>query len=299
MSSVAAPRSEQSRDMDDAPFVGSEAVRQALLTDYQLRNRYRAVHRNVYVPIEFTMTAEARARAAWLWAGGDAVLARLSAAALLGTKWLDGDSPAELIRSNRHHPAGLILHTWDVSPREKCVVRGMQCTTAARTAFDIGRTLDATHAVPILDALMNATRLSAAEVIALAEARPRHRGVRRLRAAMAMADAGAESPQESRVRLLLCGAGLPTPETQIEFRDRYGAPYIRVDMGWRQWRLAVEYDGVQHWTDRRQRSWDIDRIAILDAMGWTVVRVSAEMLQRPDVVIDRVTAKLRAAGCPV
>ncbi len=286
--------------MDDAPFpLGSEAVRRALVTDYQLRNRYRAVHRNVYVPIGFTMTAEARARAAWLWAGGDAVLARLSAAALLGTKWLEGDGPADLIRSNRHHPAGLILHMWDLTAAETCVVRGMRCTTAARTAFDIGRTLSTDAAVTVLDALMNATRVKPADVLAIADARPHHRGVRRLRAAMTMADPGAESPQESRVRLLLVRAGLPTPETQIVFRDQDGVPYIRVDLGWREWRVAVEYDGVQHWTDRRQRSWDIDRMAILDATSWTVVRVSAEVLGRPEVINARVVAKLRAAGCPI
>ena len=93
-------------------------------------------------------------------------------------------------------------------------------------------------------------------------------------------------------------AGLPAPETQLEFRDEYGRPFIRVDMGWREWKVAVEYDGIQHWSDRRQRSWDIERIALLEAMGWVVVRVSAEMLTRPDVVTDRVRAKLRAAGCP-
>jgi very-short-patch-repair endonuclease len=70
-------------------------------------------------------------------------------------------------------------------------------------------------------------------------------------------------------------------------------------MGWRKWKVAVEYDGVQHWTDSRQRSWDIERIALLEASGWTVVRVSAEMLLRPQVIIDRVAAKLRAAGCPI
>ena len=70
-------------------------------------------------------------------------------------------------------------------------------------------------------------------------------------------------------------------------------------MSWRQWLVAVEYDGVQHWADRRRRSWDNDRIGIIEAMGWTVVRISAEMLERPDVVIARVTAKLRAAGCPI
>jgi hypothetical protein len=234
-----------------------------------------------------------------LWAGGDAVLARFSAAAVLGTRWLDGGRPADLIRSDRHGPANLRLHTWDVSAGETCVVRGMRCTTPARTAFDIGRTLEADAAVPILDALMNATRVKPADVLAVADARPRHRGVQKLRAAMALADSGAESPQESRVRMLLVRAGLPEPETQIEFRDPYGAPYIRVDMGWRQWRVAVEYDGVQHWRDRRQRSWDIDRIAILEAMGWVVIRVSAEMLSRPHVVVARVRDKLRAAGCPI
>jgi very-short-patch-repair endonuclease len=70
-------------------------------------------------------------------------------------------------------------------------------------------------------------------------------------------------------------------------------------MRWREWRVAVEYDGIQHWHDRRQRSWDIDRIAMLEEIGWSVVRVSAEMLSRPSVIIDWVRDKLRAAGCLV
>jgi very-short-patch-repair endonuclease len=98
---------------------------------------------------------------------------------------------------------------------------------------------------------------------------------------------------------LLVRAGLPPPETQIEFTDEFGVTRIRVDMGWREWKVAVEYDGVQHWSDRHQRSWDIDRIAILESLGWVVVRVSAEMLTRPAVIIQRVAGKLRAAGCPV
>ena len=94
------------------------------------------------------------------------------------------------------------------------------------------------------------------------------------------------------MRLLLIDAGLPKPETQIEFRDLH----IRVDMGWREWRVAVEYDGIQHWTDSRQRSWDIERIAMLEAAGWVVIRVSAEMLKRPQVIIDRVRAALTDRG---
>jgi hypothetical protein len=134
-----------------------------------------------------------------------------------------------------------------------------------------------------------------AEVMAVADAHPGARGVARLRSVLPRVDGGAESPQESRLRLLIVGGGLPAPVTQIRFPDLR----IRVDMGWREWKVAVEYDGVAHWTDRRQRSWDIDRIALLEERGWAVVRVSAEMMTRPHVVIERVRTKLRAAGCAV
>jgi very-short-patch-repair endonuclease len=49
--------------------------------------------------------------------------------------------------------------------------------------------------------------------------------------------------------------------------------------------------------DRYQRSWDIERIALLEAAGWLVVRVSAEMLARPpDAIVERVKAKLGEHG---
>jgi very-short-patch-repair endonuclease len=281
------------------PFLGQQAVLRGDLSAYQLRTQYRAVYRNVYVPKSATLTAVTRARAAWLWSGGAATLTGLSAAAMLGTKWIDASCPAELSRVDRHSTPGIVAHSYGLDAADTRVVRGVRVTTPERTAFDIGRRLPADRAIAMLDALANATNLKVADVVALADARPGARGVRRLRAALRLMDGGAESPQESRLRLLLVRAGLPAPETQIEFVDQYGVARIRVDMGWRTWRVAVEYDGVQHWSDRYQRSWDIDRIAMLEAMGWVVVRVSAEMLSRPGVIIERVVAKLRAAGCPI
>jgi len=84
-------------------------------------------------------------------------------------------------------------------------------------------------------------------------------------------------------------------ETQIEFRGLH-TRRIRVDMGWREWNVAVEYDGIQHWDDPYQRAWDIERIALLEGAGWIVIRVSAAMLSRPDALIERVKAKLRERG---
>ena len=204
----------------------------------------------MYLANDLPLTAFRRARAAWLFAGPDVVMAGLSAAAIHGTKWLDGTAPAEIIRANRHRSPGLLAHSYAVADDDVCIRRGMQVTTAARSAVDIGRRLAAHDAVPLLDALMNASRLKPADVLAVADANP---GVR-----------GYPSACET---LTLVDAGLPTPETQIAFFDDYGDVVIRIDMGWRKWKVAVEYDGVPHWADARQRSWDIDRIAMLDSMG--------------------------------
>lgn len=273
------------------PFLGSQALQRGALTRAQLRTRYQAVYRDVYIGKDTELTAAVKARAAWLSTG--ATLAGLSAAAVLGTKWLDAAAPAEIVRADRHSQRGIIVHSYRLDDDEAHTVSGMRLTTAARTAFDIGRGQAVAKAVPVLDALLRATGVKPAEVMAIADRHPGARGVRRLRAALESADGGAESPQETRVRLLLVAAGLPRPETQIEFPELR----VRVDMGWREWKVAVEYDGIQHWEDRYQRSWDIERIALLEAAGWCVVRVSAEMLsRRPDAIVERVEAKLRERG---
>lgn len=275
------------------PFLGSRAVRSGELTRRSLARGHAAVYRDVYLPRDVELTARLRAHSAWLATG--ATLVGLSAAAVHGTKWLDASDPAEVIRSDRHGVDGIVAHTWALHPEEVCLVGGLDVTTAARTAFDIGRTRPPRIAIPILDALFNATGLRHADVAAVAAAHPGVRGVARLRELLPDVDGGAESPQESRLRLVLVEGGLPRPETQI----RFGSIHIRVDMGWTEWKVAVEYDGVQHWTDPRQRSWDLERIALLEAADWVVVRVSADMLGRPRVIVERVRSKLRARGCPV
>jgi hypothetical protein len=275
------------------PFLGSVAVREGRLTRRALAREHVAVYRGVYLPRDVELTARLRAEAAWLATG--ATLCGLSAAAVFGTKWIDTAAPAEILRADRHTAPGIAVHTWDVSPQEVCLVAGMDATTPARTAFDLGRTLPEELAIPTVDALLNATRVPVGDVVAVARAHPGARGSARLRRVLALADGGAESPQETRVRLILVRAALPRPETQIAFPELR----VRVDMGWRRWKVAVEYDGIQHWADRRQRSWDIDRLALLEDAKWAVIRVSSDMLKRPHVVVERVRAKLRAAGCPV
>ncbi|UXA14236.1 DUF559 domain-containing protein [Mycobacterium sp. SMC-8] len=272
------------------PFLGSAAVRNGRLTRRGLARHYRAIFRDVYLPKDVEVTARIKAEGAWLATG--AVLGGMSAAAVFGTKWIDATAPAEIVRPDRHSAAGIVAHSWHLAAEETCLVAGVDATTPARTAFDIGRTRPPDQAIPVIDALMNATRVSAAEIAAVAAAHPGARGVAGIPRLLDLVDGGAESPQESRVRLVLVRGGLPRPKTQIVFKDLR----IRVDMGWREWKVAVEYDGVQHWNDRSQRSWDIDRLALLEAAGWAVIRVSSDMLRRPEVIVERVRAKLIERG---
>jgi hypothetical protein len=177
---------------------------------------------------------------------------------------------------------------------------GVTATTPAGTAFDLGRRKGLEAAVIRLDALMRATDVKPLDVEALIARHRKARGTVQLRQALQLCDPGAESPQETRTRLVLVQAGLPPPRTQIEVFDDDGYFVARLDIGWEDWKVAVEFDGAQHWTDTRQRSRDIDRIAELQALGWTVIRVSGEMLRsRPLTVVERTRSALRAAGCPL
>jgi hypothetical protein len=255
------------------------------------------IYRNVYVPRGQEVTATTRAVAAWLWSGRAATVAGLSAAALHGSKWIDAALPAELTRSAARNVDGIVIHRERLDDDEAGVVRGMPATTAARTAYDLGRRDSLTQAVIRLDALANATGLKPDDVNVLVE---RHRGARglvQLRDAIDLMDGGAESPQETRTRLLLIAAGFPRPQTQILVCDQFGYFIGRIDMGWTKWKVGVEYDGPQHWTDPKRYARDIDRLAELQAEGWIIVRVSRDILRyRPDVFLARVRDAMRVAG---
>jgi hypothetical protein len=190
----------------------------------------------------------------------DATVAGLSAAALHGSKWIDPHVPAELFRRNGKPADGIVVHRDELFDDESRLVRGIRATTPARAAFDLGRRDHRMRALIAVDALANVTRLQSSDVVPLSE---RHRGVRglvQLPEVLDLMDHGAESPQETRTRLLLIDAGLPRPQTQIVVRDDDGVPFARIDMGWEEYLVGVEYDGPQHWTDPSRRTRDIEKV---------------------------------------
>lgn len=279
-------------------FLGSEALAAKAMPERAMRSLYESVYPGVYGSGDIELMARERAQAAWLWSRRKAVIAGNSAAALLGARWVDPALDAELIHDNRHPPAGIVVHSETLLRGEVVDVDGMPVTSPARTAFDIGRwTSSRLHAVQRLDALVNATEFKIIEGGAVMAEHRGMRGLVRLRAVLPLVDGGAESPQETRTRLVLIDAGLPTPQTQIRVCDKYGDFVARIDMGYRKLLVGIEYDGPQHWTDPAQRQRDIDRHAALTDLGWTIVRVSSDLIRyRQGTLIARVVAAMRAAG---
>jgi very-short-patch-repair endonuclease len=277
-------------------MVASEALASGVVTRQQLRARYVQLHRDVYAPREIELTARVRALAAWLWSRREATLVGNSAAAMLGTKWISADEPAELGRSRFTSAAGIIVRSGAIAEDELCMRRGIPCTTAARTAYDVGRFMLPDKSIVRIDALLNATGCRVDDVAAIAGRYPKARGIRRLRAALELSDGGAESPQETRLRLILVRGGLPRLRAQIPVANEWGRVVRRVDMGWSEWMVGVEYDGEQHWTDPKAYEDDIDRLEFLAAKGWLIVRVSARHMRAPDEVVRRASVALKSRG---
>lgn len=277
----------------DGPIVGSEALRQRKLTRYQLRTEFRAIYPDIYLARHVAPSLRMRSEAAWLWTRRRGVLAGLAAAALHGANWIDEDEPVELIWSNQHAPMGIMTRNQRLRDNEITCVAGLPVTTVARTAFDLSCRLPTGEAVARLDALMRATPFSVEDVLLVTKGHPRARGLRRLREALPLVDPGAASPKETWLRLLIVNAGLPTPETQIPVVMHYRTVAL-LDMGWERFKVAVEYDGDQHRTMRRQYVRDLRRLSALQDCGWIVIRVIVE--DRPEAVIGKIREALHRRG---
>jgi hypothetical protein len=172
-------------------------------------------------------------------------------------------------------------------------------TTPARTAFDIGRRLPFKDGVQRLDALMNATDVKVVDIQAVMASHPGIPGLRQLADTLRFVDAGADSPYESLTRLLLVQNGFPPSQTQIPVYDTYGRVFARIDIGWPEFLVGVDFEGAHHWTDSKQREWDAERSALIAERGWLDIRLAAGTLhKRPWAFLDRVGAALIDRGCP-
>jgi very-short-patch-repair endonuclease len=279
------------------PFRGRDAVARGLITPAQLRGpRFQRLFQGVYVrrpddgqPVDLLT----RSRAAFLLLGEQGALAGYSAAELLRAECAPREVPAEVVAPGTgiRPREGLLVHRDRLDRGETWRCRGCRVTSPLRTAWDLGRRLDRVEAVVAIDALARRGRFAPKELLALRVERPRARGASGLDERVARADPRAESPMETRLRLLLGDHGLPAPDVQYELMDRHGFVLARFDLAYPRARLAIEYDGEEF--HRYRRGADNHRDIDVSERGWETMRFeAADVLLTPRRTADAVARLL-------
>ena len=272
-----------------------------LVTPDQLRGpQYERVLPDTYVRVDGRRTdLRLRSLAAHHWAGPDAVLCGYSAAELLDRSCAPWHAPAEVVvtagRAGARSRQGVIVRRDVLHPGEITEVDGVRVTSRMRTAFDLARWLSPTEGVVAVDAL--ARGAFAPDLLLNFTVRYAGlRGVRNVLDALTWADARSGSPPETRLRLLLVRGGLPRPVPQHPVLDDERRRAVWLDLAWPEHRLAVEYDGDDHFATPEKARADAQRHTRLVAAGWRVLRYTAhEMRHQPDRIVAEVR---RALGLP-
>jgi len=175
---------------------------------------------------------------------------------------------------------------------EIVVVNCVRVTDELRTAFDLARRGPRDDAVIALDAMRYARLISRAGLQRYIDDHPGWRGVRWAADHLALSVDRAESPMETRLRLVLLDGGLPPPvvnESVCDARGRFIArPDLRID------RVIVEFDGAVHRNAQRHRD-DLRRQNALIQAGFVVLRYTAgDVYGRPADIVAEVRAALPA-----
>jgi hypothetical protein len=268
-----------------APFTASQAavsgISRQQLRDLVAQGLVKRLVRGVYVRSDTPDTTEMRALAVSLVVARNAVIVDRTAAWLHGVDVYDYRELEILPRiecvvlrdESRIERPECLGGERDLAPYDVMIVHGLRVTTPLRTALDLGCKLRRPDALAALDGFMRLHGLTKVDYERSLPRYRRRRGVVRLREMVALADGRAESPRESRTRLAIHDAGLPSPEPQF-WVIHHGIPVYRLDLAYPKNRVAVEYDGEEfHDVTDEQRDADRDRREWLQQNGWTVIVV--------------------------
>ncbi|GAA5192477.1 hypothetical protein GCM10023346_14530 [Arthrobacter gyeryongensis] len=266
------------------PFTLTQAQAQGVPRSRLLRADVERVSRSLYRPIDWDFDLESAARAlsaatpgAWI---SHVTAARLRCSCL--PPWL-ADSTELHLSKPRSVPGarrkGVIGHRVIAAEDEVESVDGIRISTRPRTWLDMARLLPLNDLVCMGDELIRVPRqalegrdtpfATLEELHALVGRHPNLQGVVRARQALELMRVGADSAPESLLRLAMLDAGIPEPELQLKLRgDDPFSP--SADLGFRQRRVAIQYDGGHHLAEAQTLS-DRRRNKAFEAAGWTVL----------------------------
>ncbi len=193
---------------------------------------------------------------------------------------------------------GVVGHQRRIDEPDVDVVRAIPVTSRERTWCDLAPLLSLPDLVAVGDHLIAGRnpQTEVAELLRAVDRRVERRGVAQLRQALALLDPGSESRPETLLRLACTVADLPPLIANVDLRDARGRFVARPDLRFRDWPLALEYDGEQHRTDARQWRRDVIRLSAIEDLGIGVIRATADDLPDFERVVATARRRLRAFG---
>jgi hypothetical protein len=226
----------------------------------------------------------------------DAAFALGTAAALYGAA-LETTEIHVALRPRRVLPqhAALTVHGRALEDEDVVDLCGVRLTSGAQTFLDLAPRLLPWELVALGDALMRAGALTREDLTRRLARADRVRGVVRARRWAPHLTARSGSHPESVLRYWLLASDLPDPEVQLPVYDRWGREVAHADLGYGEWKIALEYEGRQH-AERDQFGRDIDRYSLMAADGWLVLRFAARHIGGPRVPVDRTRRALISRG---
>lgn len=243
--------------------------------------QYVQALRSVLVRRDALADPEVRARAIAVVLPPRAAVCRETAAWLHG---VDARAPGLHRRPPALHcvvPVGVArvrrpgVRCWisDVPTSDVTRVRGVPVTTHVRTVLDLARYTPRFVALAAVDAYAHRGLVEPAGLLARARLLAGARNIARARFVIENCEPATESAGESWLRLRLVEADLPRPEPQVSIRDDRGREIYRLDLGYRERRVGVEYDGDEHHhrTGAQQAADERRRHDLHVRFGWTVV----------------------------
>lgn len=273
------------------PFTTAQASEVGMTPDTLRTSRVRREHHGVYVESFLEPDLDLSVAAARLVLPEDVLLDGVSALHALAVE-VGEPRPLRFVTTHPHQvrrPGVRVRRVAALPPTTDGRV-----VAPAHAFLTAAADLDLVELVAAGDWLVRWGATSWAELVGITSlARGRH--VRLARRAASLVRDRVDSPQETRLRLCLVLAGLPEPDVNpvIEVDGRRVG---RVDLLLRRWRVALEYEGDQHRTDKRQWNVDIARHELLHEGGWALARVTGQRMEHPRAVVREVVRALRAGG---
>lgn len=230
------------------PITLDEARRHGLdLWHLQGRN-WRRVGPATYLHATVVETLRLRIDAASRRLPSGAAFSGMTAAWLHGLKVdelqaIEVTMPNELRVSAR---AGMKVRRCELPSTDVVRIGHVPATSVLRTLRDLCLGASLVEAVVLVDMALHARLVTLDALRRAVDEWTGKQGVHTLRRALEHAEPKAESPMETRLRMLLVLAGLPRPEAQVSIRDRFFKLRGRLDLYYRDESLGLEYDGAIH-----------------------------------------------------